>query len=393
MGLKNYFHPAGKDAPPQKPAAAVMAPARSKPSGFPSLSSMKLGSKQSPVAAAPNNVELGSIPSSNTSQAVKSPARPMYPGGDFRNSSSPQLTDMKADVMANWLYQRQQERMWTHGGWDEGVIMKKARDDYISCPAELLQHRNGFYDSIKKLNVKVCTEPFVFEDTKADGLQCALTINTQVVKLFLRNNDMHYVPLDNGLRIQVLPNVNYLPECQKHHFAAFIQEPSMLVVWDDDPNHLLSRAQNVEDQLMKMIWEDDEENEKASTAVASKVPSKAPSKMGSRAPSVYVGEVDGSQDGYIEKGLAEAPRKIVLIQPVLTAITLILVIAALGAGWRQVALEVSVDKGWLRLAFVVVVPLQIWLALVGSRDDTFAAEADYDYSSLCNPSLAVSRRS
>lgn len=204
---------------------------------------------------------------------------------------------------------------------------------------------------------------------------------------------MHYVPLDNGLRIQVLPNVNYLPECQKHHFAAFIQEPSMLVVWDDDPNHLLSRAQNVEDQLMKMIWEDDEENEKGSTAVTSKVPSKAPSKMGSRAPSVHIDEVYGSQDGHIEEGLTEAPRKIVLIQPVLTAITLILVIAALGAGWRQVVLEVTVDKGWLRLAFVVVVPLQIWLALVCLPDDTFAGEADYDNSSSCNPSLAVSRRS
>ena len=179
---------------------------------------------------------------------------------------------------------------------------------------------------------------------------------------------MNYVPLDNGLRIQVLPNVNYLPECQKHHFAAFIQEPSMLVVWDDDPNHLLSRAQNVEDQLMKMIWEDDEENEKASTAVASKVASKAPSKMGSRAPSIHIDEVYGSQDGHIEEALAEPPRKIVLIQPVLTAITLIMVIAALGAGWRQIALQVAVDKGWLRLAFVVVVPLQIWLALVCLAD-------------------------
>lgn len=158
MGLKDYFHPTEKDASPKKPAAAVTASTRSKPSGFPSLSSMKFGSKPSPVATAPNNVELSSIPSSNTSQNVKSPVRPAYPGGDFRNSSSPQLTDMKADVMANWLYHRQQERMWTHGGWDEGVIMKKARDDYISCPSELLQHRNGFYDSIKKLNVKVCIE-------------------------------------------------------------------------------------------------------------------------------------------------------------------------------------------------------------------------------------------
>lgn len=168
---------------------------------------------------------------------------------------------------------------------------------------------------------------------------------------------MTYIPLDNGLRIQVLPNVTYIPECQKHHFAAFIQEPSILVVWDDDANHLLDRAQNIEDQLMSMIWNGEEEgNEKVSTA--------APSKAVSRAPSVFTKEVFGSEDGDAEESLPEPPRKIVLIQPVLTAITLVLILAAIGAGWRQVALEIMVDKSYLRLGFVIVVPIQIWLALV-----------------------------
>jgi hypothetical protein len=185
-----------------------------------------------------------------------------------------------------------------------------------------------------------------------------LTINTQVVKLFLRNMNLSYVPLENGLRIQVLPNITYLPECQKHHFAAFIQDPSILVVWDDDPNHLLFRAQNIEDQLMNMIWGQDEaENEKASTTF--------PSKMASGAPSMQVNEIFNSQTSKSEESLTEAPRKIVLIQPVLTALTLILIFAAIGGGWRQIAMELAVDKGWIRLAFVVVVPLQIWLALVG----------------------------
>ncbi len=169
--------------------------------------------------------------------------------------------------------------------------------------------------------------------------------------------DMIYVPLDNGLRIQVLPSITYLPECQKHHFAAFIQDPSMLVVWDDDPNHLLSRAQNIEDQLMSMIWhQDGEEHEKVSTAV--------PSKATSRAPSIHVKDVFSSENSNIEESLAEPPRKIVLIQPVLTAITLFMVLAVIGSGWRQIAMELKVDNGWIRLAFVVVVPLQIWLALV-----------------------------
>ena len=202
--------------------------------------------------------------------------------------------------------------------------------------------------------------------------------------------DMSYVPLDNGLRIQVLPDISYLPECQKHHFAAFIQEPTKLVVWDDDPNHLLSRAQSIEDQLMNMIWnQGEDDNEKSSTAV----PSKAPSKMGSHAPSVHVNEVFSSQNSNAGESLAEAPRKIVLIQPLLTAITLILIFAALGSGWRQIAIEVSADQGWIRLAFVVVVPLQIWLALVSLVGLTCSLDEVDLHSSLCNLLPAAWRRS
>jgi len=184
-----------------------------------------------------------------------------------------------------------------------------------------------------------------------------LTINTQVIKLLLGNKNTAYIPLYNGLRIQVLPNITYLPACQKHHFAAFIQDPPILVIWDDDPNHLFSRAQTVEDQLMKMIWKQGEaENEKSSTAV--------PSKTGSRPPSICANDVYSSQLSSNDESMAESPRRIVLIQAMLTAITLILVIAAIGAGWRQVAMEVSADKGWIRLGLVAVAPLQIWLALV-----------------------------
>lgn len=60
----------------------------------------------------------------------------------------------------------------------------------------------------------------------------------------------------------------------------------------------------------------------------------------------------------------EKPRKTVLIQAILTGITLLLIIAALGSGWRQIAIETFVDKSMMRLVFFAVVPLQIWLALV-----------------------------
>jgi hypothetical protein len=173
MGLKDYFHPTDNHAPPQKPTTAAMAPQRSKLSSHSLFSSMKLHPIQSPVPITPNNVELSSVStprsslnqkSSNTSLSGRS-----YPYGDFRNSPAPQLMDIKADVMANWLHQRQQERMWASNGWDEGVILKKARDDYVSCPTYLLQQRDGFFDSVKSLNVKVCILINLILRTVADG--------------------------------------------------------------------------------------------------------------------------------------------------------------------------------------------------------------------------------
>ena len=74
---------------------------------------------------------------------------------------------------------------------------------------------------------------------------------------------------------------------------------------------------------------------------------------------------------------SEVPaRRPVLIQALLTAATLALVIAAMGSGWRQVAMEIAIDKKYLRLAFLIVVPFQIWLALVGRLHNHYLASAD-----------------
>jgi hypothetical protein len=159
MGLKDYFHPVEKDEAPKKPNPAAMAAQRSTLSAFPSLSSKKSHSKQSSSSAAPHAVELSGIPPPRSSVNTRSSHMSLsaaYPTGDFRNNTSGQIMGLKAEVMVNWLHHRQQERMWTYGGWDEGVILKKARDDYVCCPSDLLQNKNGFYDCVKKLNVKVC---------------------------------------------------------------------------------------------------------------------------------------------------------------------------------------------------------------------------------------------
>jgi len=182
-----------------------------------------------------------------------------------------------------------------------------------------------------------------------------MTVNTRVVQLFLQQENRQYIPLQNGLRLQILPNVSSLPECQKHHFAAFIQDATILVVWDDQPTHILTRAKDIEDQLMSVIWNDaPEAGERLSPGPGGK--STKQTKFHATDASVDVGEHN--------ERLSEGPRKTVLVQPVLTAITLVLIVAAIGTGVRRMMVEVKVDHSPMRLALLVAAPLQIWLALV-----------------------------
>nr|POE56370.1 hypothetical protein CFP56_50914 [Quercus suber] len=80
----------------------------------------------------------------------------LYPVGEFRNSQAEDLNEIKCDVMVNWLYQQQMERLWTAGGHDEGVVLKKSRSAYTCCPADIVEEPYGFHKAIETLNVRVC---------------------------------------------------------------------------------------------------------------------------------------------------------------------------------------------------------------------------------------------
>jgi hypothetical protein len=96
----------------------------------------------SPISTAPRT-PLSSRPSS------------LYPAGDFRNSPRESVLDIKADVMLSWLYQQQLERLWTEGAPNEGVVLKKSRGNFACCPDTLKNERDGFFDQVIAMNVKV----------------------------------------------------------------------------------------------------------------------------------------------------------------------------------------------------------------------------------------------
>ncbi|KAK4539659.1 hypothetical protein LTR36_010485 [Oleoguttula mirabilis] len=314
MGLFSYMKPASKKhAKSQHAKPEVTEIITEKPA-----QAFATPSFGTPGAGTPSNATpWGSRPAS------------LYPAGDFRNSQADDINEIKSDVMVNWLYQQQMEKLWTAGGHDEGVCLKKGRSTYTCCPADIIEVPYGFYKAVETLNVK-----------------CAMTVNTRVIKLFLHNNDKPYVPLKNGLRLQVLPDMSYLSRCQKHQFAAFIADRGILVVWDDEPRHLLDRAAKIEKSLMEMVWNED-----------------APDNMDEKkdGSSVMVNEV-GSEDD-VELGTVEKPRPITMWMPVISAFTLCLTVFAIGSGWRVVAKEIYIDGNYIHLAFAVIALPQMWLAL------------------------------
>jgi hypothetical protein len=173
-----------------------------------------------------------------------------------------------------------------------------------------------------------------------------MTVNSRVIKTFLMwSPDAVDVPLMNGLRVQILPTIDDLPRARKHQFAAFIASEGILVVWDDEALHLVQRAKSIESELMELVWKAAEADEEEDSI--------------KKAPRGNTAEIDE------ETGkLGMENRATHLMNSVLVMFTLILILVSLGAGCREIVIEISVDHNIARLAFFALVPIQVFFSLV-----------------------------
>ncbi|KAJ6446818.1 glycosyltransferase family 2 [Purpureocillium lavendulum] len=317
MGLGSYFK--AKKAEPAAASSSAPTPAppriqRNQPSALSEKHPSSTGSGNE-MELQPPTPRFHSRPQSSSGRSTPSTRSFMF------------LDDIKHEVMVNYLYQQQCSQLWVSDGSGEieGVLLRKARGHYMACPPQL------------------GSSPFAMA-CAAMNVQCAMTVNSRVIKTFLQwSPDAVDVPLMNGLRVQILPTIDDLPRARKHQFAAFVASEGLLIVWDDDPLHLVQRAKAIESELMELVWKagniDEEEDEKRGGAVAE-------------------AEID-EESGEIKP----EKRPIHLQNTVLVSITLILVTVSLGAAWRQLAIEVSVDGDYTRLGLVALAPIQIFFTL------------------------------
>lgn len=147
--------------------------------------------------------------------------------------------------------------------------------------------------------------------------------------------------MKDNLSLQVLQNLSDLPRCQKHHFAAFIIDAGVLVVWDDDPNNIIQRIAKLEADIVSLVWtteEDDDDDESSKEVIR------------------YHGDM--------EEGEILEVRPIRLTKSIMVALSLTLTVVCLGLGWRALALQIMLDGYYLRLLLLIVSPMQLFVSLV-----------------------------
>lgn len=173
-----------------------------------------------------------------------------------------------------------------------------------------------------------------------------MTVSSKMIKIFLEcSPDAIDVPLRNGLRVQILPNLEDLKRARIHQCAAFIANEKLLVVWDDEARNLMARAQLIEDELMELVWK--EENDEEAEA---------------KARDMNMAEIDE------ETGLPfPGKRPTMMYNTIYISITLTIMIMFVGLGIRAISIEMKVDKNYLRILFLLITPIQCFFSLV-SRD-------------------------
>jgi hypothetical protein len=181
---------------------------------------------------------------------------------------------------------------------------------------------------------------------EANQPQVAVTVNSRVIKTFFAwAPEATDVPLMNGLRIQILPSMEDLSQARKYQFAAFIASESLLIVWDDDPSNVITRATKIESQLMQLVWQTGEPSGEGEITI----------------------EKSGAADGVFDSEVGETMlehRSTNLMNTVLVACTLVIVVVLLGLACRSLATEIAVDGSYIRLAFLSLVPVQVFFTLV-----------------------------
>ncbi|KAK5090282.1 hypothetical protein LTR05_000454 [Lithohypha guttulata] len=235
------------------------------------------------------------------------------------------LQGLKHEVMVNYLYQKQATRLWAGQTEDEGVVLRRGRGEYLACPSQVLNSAFG----------RACLEL---------NLPSAMTVRSRTIETLLASSlGVQDIPLQAGLRMQVVQNMADLAKARTAQCGAFIADLGLLVVWDDDPNNLINRATDIEEQTREIIWQMNEADQDEFHDT------------------MYNNKMMAMDDEAQVAAPQERPTH--LLNTILVAFCLIIVIVLIGLAARSLATEIAVDKSYIRLAVLALIPVQVFFTL------------------------------
>jgi hypothetical protein len=127
--------------------AQLPQPARGQSSSTPCSGNAE---KQSPVTPTLSTATSGSA-SSKCDPSV-------WQSRDLQSQFADEINGIKCEVMVSWLQSKQEEKLWTAGEKGEGVVLKRARGMYTCAPSNLVDEKDGLFDAVRALNVKVSSD-------------------------------------------------------------------------------------------------------------------------------------------------------------------------------------------------------------------------------------------
>lgn len=71
------------------------------------------------------------------------------------SEAAKELLTLKVDMMCDYLRQQQLQRRWASDAEDQGVVIKRSRNDFVCSPSELIHDPQSFVHEMRALNVKV----------------------------------------------------------------------------------------------------------------------------------------------------------------------------------------------------------------------------------------------
>lgn len=119
-----------------------------------------------------------------------------------------------------------------------GVLLRQSRGNYVCCPENVYDE---LLFAVQRLNVGVAV---TIKPDMLPGIIAGLSPN------------QHELHLKGGSQLQILDSLASITSSgvKKFQYGAILRQESVLLVWQDEIQHILAHAQRMEDKLLTYVW-------------------------------------------------------------------------------------------------------------------------------------------